>query len=176
MGVTLAAAVLALTTLNQQWRSKRGRPDATGRLWQLGMTSALVACALWTAAHALPAVSQWPGWPLLFGTLVLLGGFTSIIIGMLNKIVPFLVWLHLHHRGQGRLLAPNMKKVLSQRHIDGQALAHFAAFGLLLAAVLWPQWFSYAAGAGLMVSNAWLARNLLAAMVVYREHLAKLGA
>lgn len=176
VGVALMAAVLAITTLNQQRRSKRAKPDATGRLWQLGMSSALTACALWLAALALPSVSQWSDWPLLFGTLVLLGGFTSIIVGMLNKIVPFLVWLHLQHRAQGRLLAPNMKKVLAQRQIDGQALAHLGAFGLLLAAVLWPQWFTYAAGAGLIVSNTWLLCNLLAAMAVYRNHLARLDA
>ena len=121
-------------------------------------------------------MAQWQGWPLLFGTLVLFGGFMSVIIGMLYKIVPFLVWLHLHHQGRGRLIAPNMKKVLPQGRIDGQALAHLVTFGLLLLAVLWPQWFAYPAGIGLVFANAWLLRNLLSAMTVYRDHLAKLDA
>ena len=30
----------------------------------------------------------------VFGVLVLVGGFMAVIVGMLYKIVPFLVWLH----------------------------------------------------------------------------------
>jgi len=176
VGVVLMTAVFALSTLNLQRLSKRAKPDATGRLWQVAMLSTLLACALWLTARVLPMVAQWQGWPLLFGTLVLFGGFMSVIIGMLYKIVPFLVWLHLHHQGRGRLIAPNMKKVLPQNRIDGQALAHLLSFGLLLLAVLWPQWFAYPAGIGLVFANAWLLRNLLSAMTVYRDHLAKLDA
>ena len=49
---------------------------------------------------------------------------------MLYKIVPFLVWLHLQERGQGRLIAPNMKKVLAEPAINRQAWAHVLALGL----------------------------------------------
>ena len=100
----------------------------------------------------------------------------SVIVGMLYKIVPFLVWLHLQNRGQGRLAAPNMKKVLAETQIDRQMTAHFAAFGLLLLAVVWPPWFVYPAGVALVVANGWLLRNLLSAVGVYRQHLAKLAA
>ncbi|MBK7052090.1 MAG: permease [Rhodoferax sp.] len=176
VGVVLMSAVFALSTLHLQRQSKRAKPDATGRLWQIAMLSTLLAGALWLVARVWPMVTQWQGWPLLFGVLVLFGGFMSVIIGMLYKIVPFLVWLHLHHQGRGRLIAPNMKKVLPQNRIDRQAMAHLLSVGLLVLAVFWPQWLAYPAGMGLVLANGWLLHNLLLAMRVYRDHLAKLNA
>ena len=90
---------------------------------------------------------------------------------MLYKIVPFLVWLHLQSLGSGRVLAPNMKKVLPQKYIDRQLQAHLACCALLLLSVIWPAWFVYPAGAALIVVNGWLLRNLLYATGIYRAHL-----
>ncbi len=98
----------------------------------------------------------------------------SVILGMLYKIVPFLVWLHLQNKAQGRLMAPNVKKVLAEKHIRWHMWTHFLAFFLLLLAVVWPQWFTYPAGLALVFANGWLLRNLLAAVAVYRIHLAKI--
>jgi hypothetical protein len=175
IGVVVIAASLAGTTLYLQRLSKRPTIDAVHRLWWVGMVSALAACALWVAADIFPILDQWQGWPLLFGTLVLLGGFMSVMLGMLYKIVPFLIWLHLQNRGLGRLVAPNMKKVLAQSRIDRQTVAHFSAFGLLLLAVVWPQWFVYPAGVALVLANSWLLRNLISAVRVYREHMLKIA-
>jgi len=174
--VVAAAAVFAAVTLNIQRRSKRAKFDATQHYWRVAMLSALAACALWLAARTLPLFEQWLGWPLLCGVLLLFGGFMSVMIGMLYKIVPFLIWMHLQHRGRGRLMAPNMKKVMAERQMDRQMAAHFAAFALLLLAVVWPAWFVYPAGLALIVANAWLLRNLLAASGVYRQHIAKIEA
>ena len=175
-GVVLVAASFAGMTLNVQRRSKRPRLDAVQLLWRVAMVSALLACALWLLTKVSDVLADWQGWPLLFGVLVMMGGFMSVIVGMLYKIVPFLVWLHLQNHGHGRLMAPNVKKVLAEKHIQGHMQAHFAAYGLLLLAVFWPEWFTYPAGLTLAFANVWLLRNLLSAMVVYREHLAKIEA
>jgi hypothetical protein len=174
IGVVLVAASFALMTLKVQRGSKRPKLDAVQLLWRVAMVSALVACALWLLAQASDTVADWRSWPLLFGAVLLFGGFMSVILGMLYKIVPFLVWLHLQNRGHGRLMAPNMKKVLAEKHIQGQMRAHFVAYGMLLLAVLWPAWFVYPAGLALVFANAWLLRNLLSAVAVYRSHLAKI--
>ena len=50
-------------------------------------------------ATLFPELAEWPGWAMLFGVLLGLGGFVSLIIGMLYRIVPFLVWLHLQEHG-----------------------------------------------------------------------------
>ena len=140
------------------------------------MWSALVACAVWLLAQLVPAVSDWQGWPLLFGVLLLFGCFVSVIVGMLYKIVPFLIWLHLQNQGQGRLMAPNMKKIIAEQAMDYQMLAHFVSCVLLVLAVFCPEWFVTPAGLALIVSNAWLLRNLMAAVSVYRSHQQKIAA
>lgn len=176
VGVVLVAASFAWMTLQVQHKSKRPKLDAVQRLWRVAMVSALLACALWLLTRVSGTVAQWQSWPLLFGALLLFGGFMSVILGMLYKIVPFLVWLHLQNLGHGRLLAPNVKKVLDEWHINGQMHAHFVAVGLLLLAVVWPRGFVYPAGLALIAANAWLLRNLLAAVGVYRTHRAKIAA
>lgn len=176
VGVVLVAASLALITLKLLLTSKRPKVDAVQLLWRVGMVSALAACALWLLAQASDTVADWQSWPLLFGALLLFGGFMPVILGMLYKIVPFLIWLHLQNLGHGRLMAPNMKKVLAEKHIQGQMQAHFMAYGLLLLAVFWPAWFTYPAGLALIFANGWLLRNLLSALAVYRSHLAKIAA
>ncbi len=176
IGVVLVAASLALMTFKLLLGSKRPRPDAVQILWRFAMVSAVAACGLWLLAQVSDAVAQWRGWPLLFGAMVLVGSFMSVILGMLYKIVPFLVWLHLQNLAQGRLMAPNVKKVLAEKHILRHMWTHFLAFGLLLLAVVWPQWFTYPAGLALVFANGWLLRNLLMAVAVYRSHLAKIEA
>lgn len=175
-GVVVVAATFALTTLQLQRRGKQAKLNAVQILWRVAMVSALLACALWLLTRVSDTVAQWQSWPLLFGALLLFGGFMSVILGMLYKIVPFLVWLHLQNHGNGRLMAPNVKKVLDEQHIHGQMFAHFAAVVLVLLAVLWPRWFAYPAGLALIAANVWLLRNLLAALSVYRAHMAKIAA
>lgn len=174
--VVAVAVMFAVLTLHIQRRSKRAKFDVTQHYWRVAMFSALAACALWLAAQAIPALDEWQGWPLLFGVLVLFGGFMSVIVGMLYKIVPFLVWLHLQNQGRAKVIAPNMKKVLAETQMRGQMYAGFLAFALLLLAVFWPQWFVYPAGVALIVANGWLLRNLLSATSVYRRHLEKIAA
>ncbi len=167
----LAGAVLAAVTLATTLRSKRAQRDPTQLTWQLAMACLLAACLLWMAAATAPVVAFWAGWPLLWGVLVLWGGFVSVMVGMLYKIVPFLVWLHLRRLGQGKVHAPNMKLVLPEPAMRLQVALHSLALLLLILATVWPTLFAFAAGAALFASNAALLRNLLLAMRAYRQHL-----
>ena len=67
-----------------------------------------------------------------------------------------------------------MNKVIAGDQINRQMQAHFGAVALLLAAVLWPAWFTYPAGLALLLANGWLLRNLLAAVTFYRQHRLKI--
>ena len=138
------------------------------------MLSALAACIIWLAASISPVIAEWPEWPIVCGVFLLFGGFMSVMIGMLYKIVPFLIWLHLQQQGQGRVIAPNMKKVIADGKMNGQMLAHFASCALLLLAVLWPKVFDYPAGIALVFAQAWLLRHLLSAVFVSRGHPLKI--
>ncbi len=173
--VWLAASFCAMT-LWLQAGSKRVRPDTTQRLWRGAMCFGLAACALWELAMLVPELGERSEWPLLFGVLVLAGGFMSVIIGMLYKIVPFLVWLHLQNRGQGKVVAPNMKAVLAEAPMQRQMRVHFAACGLLAGAALWPAGLAQLAGLAMLVAAVLLAKNLLTALGVYRRHAAQVDA
>lgn len=173
--VVVSAAMFTLVTLRILGHSKRAKRDASHRLWTVSMWSALVACVLWLAARFFDSLGQWQGWPTLFGVLLLVGCFMSVIIGMLYKIVPFLVWLHLQNLGRGHVKAPNMKKVLPQAQIDRQMFAHVLALALLLLSVFWPRWFTYPAGLALILTSVWLWFNLLSATMVYRNQIAQIG-
>ena len=178
LGVAVVAVIasFAAITLQLQRASKRARFDANQHCWRIAMLCALAACAVWLLAMLLPAFGEWMGWPLLCGVLVLFGGFMTVIVGMLYKIVPFLIWLHLQNAGARRVLVPNMKKIIAEQAMDRQVRAHFAACALVLAAACWPTWFVYPAGVGLIVANVWLLRNLWSGVAVYRAHLRKIAA
>ena len=165
------AATFSGLTLQLLRSSKRPKHDASHHLWRLSMSSALLACALVFVCIFIPSLTTLPETPLLLGVL-LASCFMSAAVGMLYKIVPFLVWSHLQNRG--RVLAPNMKKILPQSRIDHQMLAHFMACALLVLSVFWPDWFVRPAGLTLLVANAWLLRNLVYATAVYRKHLSEL--
>lgn len=175
VAVATAAVCLALVTFHLQRQSRRASTDAIGQLWYVAMASTLLAATLWAAGRML---AQWqPGnqWPLIVGALALFGGFLSVMTGMLYKIVPFMVWMHLQNLSAGRMLAPNIKKVLPQRAIDLQTRAHWVSLVLLGGAVCWPVVFTYPAGLALLLSQAWLARNLWSVLRVYRDHCATLA-
>ena len=168
------AALFAAVTLKIQRQSKRARFDANQHCWRVAMLSALAACIVWLAAQSIPAIGERPEWPVVCGVFILLGGFMSVIVGMLYKIVPFLVWLHLQNQGQGRVMAPNMNKIIAGQAMDRQMMMHFASCALVLLAVFWPDGFVYPAGVALVVANGWLLRNLLTALSVYRSHQLKI--
>ena len=167
----VAGAVLAGATLATTLRSKRARRDPTQATWQLAMVCLLLAAGLWLAAVNTPVGALWVGWPLLWGVLVLWGGLVSVMVGMLYKIVPFLVWLHLRRLGQGKVHAPHMKLILPERAQWLQVALHGLTLLLLMAATVWPTGFTYAAGTALLASNAALLRNVLLALKAYRQHM-----
>jgi len=174
IAVVAVVAYFAAMTLNIQRQTKRPHFDATQHYWRVAMLSMLAACVVWLGAQLIPVFAEWQGWTLLCGVLLVFGGFMSVIIGMLYKIVPFLIWLHLQNLGRGKLMAPNMKKIIPEQAMTRQMLAHFASCALLVLAVCWPPLFVYPAGLAVMVANGWLLRNVLAGVQVYKTHLLKI--
>ena len=176
LGVIVACGAFAVVTLSIQRKTKRPSFDATQHYWRFAMLSILAACGVWGAATAFPTVGEWPGWPLACGVLIIFGGFVSVISGMLYKIVPFLIWLHLQNQGQGRLMAPNMKKIIAEAAMRRQMQGHLLSCLLLLLAVVWPDWFVYPSAAAIVLAQAGLFANLLAGVRVFRAHQRRLAA
>ncbi|MDT8989344.1 hypothetical protein RQP54_00550 [Curvibacter sp. APW13] len=176
VAVAMVAVCFALVTLRLHWRSRRAMADAITRHWWVGLGSMVSAALVWALGRVAPQWLQWTEWPVLVGTLLLFGGFLSVLTGMFYRIVPFLVWMHLQDLGQGRLLAPNVRKLLPQDRIEAQTRAHWVSLALLVGAACWPTVLAYPAGAALLVSQLWLAHNLWGVVPLYRAHCARLDA
>jgi len=169
-GVALAGVLLAgsyaVTTLWLQSRRRRRQADVTLGLWRGAMLSLAAFALSWIAFEAWPSLGESPRASVWLGVLALPGLFFSVITGMLYKIMPFLNWLHLQQQGGTGMPLPNMKQMIPEASMRGQMRLHFAALGLLLAAVVWPA-LTLPAGLAFTASCLWLERNLVGAARVY---------
>ncbi len=173
--VALGGLAFAGLTAHLQHQRRRAKADATYRYWQLGLVSVALSMAMLAAAALSPALTEWAGWHALLAVLLVVGGFMSFIIGMLYKIVPFLAWLHLQNRGQGRVAAPNMNRILAEPPCQRQMRSHAAAVALLALAAGFPGWLAVPAGLALCGASLWLFLNLASALRAYRRHGAEVA-
>jgi hypothetical protein len=176
LGAALAGIAFAGLTLRLQGKRRRARPDATYRYWQLGLIVFIFGLFFQLTVAIWPAASDIEGWPLMFGVLLIAGGFIPFITGMLYKIVPFLSWMHLQNCGQAKVPAPAMNKILAEPAMHRQMLAYATALALLLAAIVFPAWLARPAGLAFAVANGWLWWNLAGAIGRYRHHQADIEA
>lgn len=130
--VLMAGTLLtfAVTIFYLQWQRKRRLPDASVNLWRIAMGSLLLAIIF-----ALPGLMLslekllYLAWvTLVFGTVI------PAMSGMLLKIIPFLIWLHLNNqaqqRGDWQAQIPNMKQIIPE--IYGVRIWKLQIFALLL--------------------------------------------
>ncbi|MBF0632106.1 MAG: hypothetical protein HQL89_14085 [Magnetococcales bacterium] len=116
---------LALTLyIREMWVTlrarKRKKTDLTFRLWMLGFVSgpaALILLPVWPFVTA-----DWSRY--LFGGLFLFGFASSIIVGMLYKIIPFLVWFHRFSRLAGLVEIPMMDDLVPVQALRWQFPVH----------------------------------------------------
>jgi hypothetical protein len=169
-GVALAGVLLAglyaVATLWLQSRRRRRQTDTTFMFWRGAMLSLFAFALSWMVFEVLPQLGGHLRAPLWLGVLALPGLFLCVITGMLYKIMPFLNWLHLQQQGGTAMPPPNMKQMIPESAMRGQMRLHFAALGLLLAAVLWPA-LALPAGLAFTASCLWLEWNLVGAARVY---------
>lgn len=64
-------------------------------------------------SHALPALRQ--RFVLIYGFTVVFGCITFLVIGMMYKVVPFLVWFHKYSDKVGKEKVPLLKDMFSER-------------------------------------------------------------
>jgi hypothetical protein len=88
-----------------------------------GLTTFLTALVLLAPLSALASLLAWPRLPLtaftgqlenLYGFLGLIGFVTFAIIGMLHKIIPFLVWFHSYSPHVGRSQVQTLGQLYSE--------------------------------------------------------------
>lgn len=166
-GLLALAATFCATTLRLQAQRRRKVRDANVLMMRSAMATGLAAVTLcvWLGA-GLPG-SNSHKLHVAAGVL-LVAPFVFAVNGMLYKIVPFLSWLHLNRQGGPAALPPNMNRFIQPTAMVRQAATQLGAFALLLTACVWPV-LARTAGVALIVSFAWLAWNLLGAVLIYRE-------
>jgi hypothetical protein len=119
---------------------------------------------------ALAVILSWPGLPLnrftgqlenLYGFLGLIGVITFALVGMLYKIIPFLVWFGCYSREIGRAKVPSLSDLYS---VALQAVGYWSYLaGLLVtsAGIILSSETGVRAGCGLLaVSVATFALNV----------------
>jgi len=165
-----------LLLINQR---KRKLPDVTINFFRLSLLSLLMAIVCWW-------VFQW--WPyaqsdlrnqfeFTQGLLLIYGLAMSAIIGMLQKIVPFLIYLNLQGlsfrhpesmSAEPKLLL-NMKQIISTSQSRIQFVLHCSSFLLLLFSIFWLQ-LVWLAGLAMLVNFLWLNYVLFNGFIYFNKN------
>ncbi len=174
IGIAITAAVFAITALNVLKKRKRKLVDWTVRFWKLGLTHLLVAAGLLLLYPFVDGVHFSGPLALLIGLGFGLGFVVSVMVGMLQKIVPFLVYLHLQRASLSNPSAmmnlPNMKAIISSDVSRKQFYLHALALALIYFCIALPS-LRPAAALVLLVDFAWLGYSLLRAARCYVDAL-----
>jgi|WetSurMetagenome_2_1015567.scaffolds.fasta_scaffold20741_4 hypothetical protein len=156
----------AIVTLDIQSKRLRKLPDITLSFWRFGMLS-LIANALF---YLTGYVWDFPQRE-LFQSVLFIGGFIlPVIQGMLYKIVPFLVWLHLTNAQMDltkKIKVPHMKQIIVDKWQRWQFWLFLIFFFIALISIIFPNYFAYLAAFLGLSAFAFLEYNLMRATQLY---------
>jgi len=171
----LLAAGLIIFSLTTLWLLKNRRrqlPDTTMKFWQLAMSSLLLLTTLWM----LSTVTKIEPPNFLLAVLMIHGFAMTTINGMMYKIFPFIIWLHLSVKNKdlrlkgertSQVKVPHMRKIIPEKAGLWQFRCHLLSLILLLLATLKPGWFFYPAAIMFAAAQIFLLFNLLKAAYFY---------
>jgi len=131
----LAAVAMWARDLASMWKKRVRPPDVwmhqvpVAAAFMVASAAGAAACAVWNAAQG----GVHPRVMLAVGVLFSLGGVSVIVLALLHKIVPFLVWCHRCGDAAGRGRAPAMKDLVNER-IGTVAFPVFEAAVVVIAA------------------------------------------
>ncbi|MDP2788040.1 MAG: hypothetical protein Q8O79_08205 [Pseudomonadota bacterium] len=160
--ICAASIGFAVATLRIQYKRRRKVPDVTLDFWRLGMASLILSALLCLLLAWLPTTWQ-DAAQISLGLAFLLGFATSVVSGMLYKIVPFLAWFHLKTQTGAKVGAiPNMKEMIPDKLTRLHFRLHLAMLILLLPAPFLPAAAAqFATTAGLLLLAAGAIRQWL---------------
>lgn len=125
-----------------------------------GLRTFLAAVALLVPVSGLALVLSWPTLPLnpltgqlenIYGFLGLLGVVTLAILGMLHKILPFLVWFGVYSPQVGRAQLPTTAQMVSERCQAAGFWCYLAGLGVVSVGILRESELGVRVGAGGLV-------------------------
>jgi hypothetical protein len=179
--LTCCLLIFSLTTLWVLHKRRRQLPDTTTNFWKLAMISLVLLTLIWATSKLLNF-----NLPVLLTGILMIHGFAMTTVnGMMYKIIPFIIWLHLgvynknlRDRGERNLQikVPHMRKIIPEAAGQWQFRFHLVALVLLVLASIWPQWFFYPAALFFTIEQALLLFNLLKAVHLFNVKNAELSA
>ncbi|NOZ52910.1 MAG: hypothetical protein GXP08_07160 [Gammaproteobacteria bacterium] len=168
--LAIGLSVFAGVTLYLQSQRQRRIADLTLKFWRLAMVSLLLCTSLWVVGQFWPSLGNWRNIGYLNGMLFIFGFAVSVIIGMLYKIIPFLVWLHLQRQNTRRIKLPNMKEIIPEQRIRWHFVLHLMLLPLLAGVAIKPVWFVYPAATLFGISSLLLLFNIFTALRIYQGY------
>jgi len=164
-------------------RRKRKVADITARFWRLALSSLVVAAALqltfYFAGDLLPSAVLQQQLYTATGLIMIYGFAVSVIMGMLQKIVPFLSYLHLQRSCMSNFemlkTLPHMGEIVPAAYSRWQFRLHLAALLLLLVAVF-STTLTEVAALLLLADFGWLAITLARAILLYLKTAKRIAA
>ncbi len=172
-GITVGLLAFCLVTIRLQQQRRRKLPDITLDFFRLALTCLMFAMLNWWIPEY--RFSQAFNSEVLTGGLLIVGFTMSVISGMLYKIVPFLIWLHLTNQidmsERWERDIPNMKQIIAELHARRQFRLHLGSVLLMIVALYMGPWILRLAAVTFLISNLYLLRNLIVAVTIYRNLL-----
>ncbi len=151
----------ASLTLHRLYLRKRPTSDATVWFWRFGMI-ALILSMLFTTSGLF-----WENYIIKSMSYLTFVFFAlSVLLAMVYKIVPFLVWFHLSN--QGYMKAPLMHDIIHPKRVKIHFYIHATLFMILTICVFAPVFFNLASPL-IILSFGWLLYHLLYAVYLYRN-------
>ncbi len=154
--------VYALYSLLMISKRKRKVKDMSINFWRFGLLLLVFVVFLYWFNNLLTtryAVKL----ELLIGLLFIFGFACSCIIGMMQKIVPFIIYMHLQRRvmmvPEKMSLLPNMQELISVKNQQIQFYLHLSSLCLLSMSIFFEQLGIFAATM-MLINFIWLAYNI----------------
>jgi len=173
VGVIAGLLAFCLVTLRLQLQRRRKLPDVTLDYFRLALSCMMLAILTWSMPA--PWLPDQLNREVLIGALLIIGFAMSVISGMLYKIVPFLIWLHLTNQidmsDRWQQAIPNMKQIIPEVHSRWQLRLHASTVLFMIVGMLQLEWVIHLSAFLLLMSNLYLLRNLILAVVIYRKVL-----
>ena len=162
--------VFVSITFHLQIQRRKRLADTGMHFWMVGLTSLSLSMLLFFYAEI---TQQDLSIPI---AIIFFTGFAfSVINGMLYKIVPFLVWLHLHRKlafsDKGISGIPTMNEVIDGKSMKRQFYLHIIALILTFTAYFWPQILFYPAAIAWLFNWCLLFVHLVQAVRLYKTCL-----
>lgn len=155
---------------------RRKLPDTTVRFWRLGLGSCLLTVSLLLVRYFDDVLNikllatAYESINVAIGCMAIMGFACSVILGMLHKIIPFLIYMHLQRQCGGNYAAvkslPTMLDIIPATRGHIQVYLHVAMLILVLGAILYPP-LVMLAGLAMMLDFACLGYTVNRASWLY---------